>query len=576
MRYSRHLVPTLKEDPADAEVMSHRLMVRAGLIRQVARGIYDLLPLGLRTVRKIESIVRDELDRAGCQEVLLPIVSPAELWQESGRWDVYGKELLRIKDRHDRDFCLGPTHEEVITDLVRRDVRSYRELPLNIYQIQTKFRDEIRPRFGLMRGREFIMKDGYSFHVDYDDCRREYDHMRLAYSRIFDRCGLTFRAVEADTGAIGGQMSHEFQVLAGSGEDLIVSCSRCDYAANVEKAEGVVADTPIRFPRTPLEEVATPSVRTIEEVSKFLDEPPRRFVKTLVYIADGKGIAVLLAGTDQLSEPKLRATLGADEVRPATEEEIEDFTNAPQGFAGPVGLDHLIIADKTLLGCEGMISGANKVDTHYRGIDQDRDFPDAQFADLRAANDGDLCGRCGNGSDAGRLEAHRGIEVGQIFYLGTKYSEPLGATFLDADGSSRVMEMGTYGIGITRTMAAAIEQNHDDNGIVWPLAIAPYEVVIIATKWADEKVRDTCEWIYEGLATAGVEVALDDRDERAGVKFNDADLIGYPYRLTVGPRGLESGTVELKRRSESDQAELVVSDVVEEVAARVLADREAL
>jgi len=575
VRYSRLLVPTLKEDPSDADVISHKLMVRAGMIRQVARGIYDFLPLGLRTVHKIERIVRQELDRAGCQEVLLPIVSPAELWQESGRWDAYGKELLRIKDRHDRDFCLGPTHEEVMSDLVRRDVRSYRDLPLNLYQIQTKFRDEIRPRFGLMRGREFVMKDGYSFHATYEDCQREYVHMQETYSRIFRCCGLTFRAVEADTGAIGGTLSHEFQVLAGSGEDVILSCSKCDYAANVEKAEGAFASS-LKFEHTPRESIPTPGARTIEEVSALLGEPAERFIKTLIYIVDGRGMAVLLRGSDQVSEPKLRRASGATELRMAEETEILELTGAPQGFAGPVGLELRMIADSALVGCQGMISGANKADTHFKGVDQEVDFPDAQFADIRTATAGDRCIRCADAADAGRLEEHRGIEVGQVFYLGQKYSKPLGVSFLDADGGERCMEMGTYGIGITRTMAAAIEQNHDERGIIWPLAIAPFEVVVVPTKWDDETVRGAAESIYEELLATGVEVVLDDRDERAGVKFNDADLIGFPYRVTIGPRGLKEGTVELKRRSEDASTNLELKTAASEVAARVRGERGAV
>jgi prolyl-tRNA synthetase len=565
--FSRLHAPTLKEDPSDAEVASHKLMVRAGMIRQVARGIYDLLPLGLRVVRKIERIVREELDAAGCQEVLLPIVTPAELWEESGRWEVYGKELLRIRDRHDRAFCLGPTHEEVITDLVRRDVRSYRDLPLNLYQVQTKFRDEIRPRFGLMRGREFIMKDGYSFHTDYDDCVREYEHMFATYTRIFDRCGLTFRAVEADTGAIGGSMSHEFQVLAESGEDLIVSCNSCQYAANVEKGETrVVKGT--AFESSDAEEVATPEARTIEEVSTFLGEPSERFIKTLIFIADDKGVAVLVRGDDQLSEAKLGTALGCDALRLAEEHEIVKLTGGPQGFSGPQGLSARglrVVADLRLEGSTGMVTGANKSDTHLRGVDHMRDFGSAELADLRAVRAGDPCGRCVDGT----LEEHRGIEVGQVFYLGTKYSEKLGATVLDTDGNDTVMEMGCYGIGVTRTMAAAIEQNHDDNGIIWPVAIAPYEVVIVPVKWTDDASREVAETLHRKLTEAGVEVVLDDRDERAGVKFADADLIGYPFRVTIGPRGLKTGMLEFKARAESEAGDIALGGAADAIIAAV-------
>jgi len=567
VRLTRLHAPTLKEVPAEAEVVSHRLLVRAGMMRQVARGIYDLLPLGLRAARKVERIIREELDRVGCQEVLLPVVCPAELWQESGRWEYYGRELLRVKDRHDRDFCIGPTHEEVVTDLVRRDVRSYRELPLNLYQIQTKFRDEIRPRFGLMRGREFIMKDGYSFHTSYEDCRREYDVMRGAYSRIFQRCGLEFRAVEADTGAIGGSMSHEFQVLAGSGEDVILSCDSCEYAANIEKACAADGE-PARFPAASLAEVSTPDAATIEEVSAFLKEPAARFVKTLLYIADGKGVAALVVGDDQLSEAKLKTALAVNALRMAEEAEIVSLTGGPQGFSGPVGLGIEIYADVRLEGATGMVTGANKKDVHLTGVDQARDFPKARFLDLRTARAGERCSRC-----KGSLQEHRGIEVGQIFYLGDKYSRKLGAKFLDPDGQEQVIEMGTYGIGVTRTVAAAIEQNHDDAGIIWPVAIAPYEAVVVPVKWDDEATRNAAEAIYEELGRLGVDVLIDDRDERAGVKFNDADLIGIPYRVTLGPRGVAKGIAEIKRRRDGETTEVEIASAAEHVAKAIAAAR---
>ena len=567
MLVSRLHAPTLKEDPADAEVASHKLMIRAGMIRQVARGIYDFLPLGLRAVRKIERIVREELDAAGCQEVLMPMVCPSELWQETGRWELYGKELLRVTDRHNREFCLGPTHEEVITDLVRRDVRSYLDLPLNLYQVQTKFRDEIRPRFGLMRGREFIMKDGYSFHADYADCVREYEHMRETYTRIFERCGLTFRTVEADTGAIGGSMSHEFQVLASSGEDLIVSCSACTYAANVEKGETRVVKGQ-QFDSSEPEEIATPDVRTIDEVSSFLGEPYERFIKTLIFIADDKGVAALVRGDDQLSEAKLTSALGCDGMRLAEDGEIEALTGGPQGFTGPQGLAERglrVVTDLRLEGATGMITGANKKDAHTRGIDQTRDFAATEFADLRAARAGDPCGRC----DDGVLEEYRGIEVGQVFYLGKKYSEKLGAVFLDAEGNELAMEMGCYGIGVTRTMAAAIEQNHDENGIIWPVAIAPFEVVIVPVKWKDEASQGAAMKLYSELLAAGIETVLDDRDDRAGAKFADADLIGYPFRVTIGPRGLKDGNVEFKTRGSAEASEIPLDGAAAVIAAAV-------
>lgn len=564
MRTTRLLAPTLKEDPADAEVASHRLLTRAGMIRQVSRGIYDFLPLGLRSVRKVEKIVREELDRAGCQEVMLPIVSPAELWQESGRWDLYGRELLRIKDRHDREFCLGPTHEEVMTDLVRRDVRSYRALPLNLYQIQTKFRDEIRPRFGLMRGREFVMKDGYSFHAGIEDAQREYFNMHAAYSRIFERCGLDFRPVEADTGNIGGSLSHEFQVLAESGEDLIASCDSCRYAANVEKAEHRPSGA-VTFEASELQTIETPAVRTIEEVSKFLGESAERFIKTLIVMADEVAVAALVAGDAQLSLTKLKTYLGCDVLRMAEAGEVEQATGAPQGFAGPVGLSIRRVGDLGLQGSVGMVSGANQEDRHIRGVDQARDWAEADFVDLREARAGDACSRC----DGGSFVLHRGIEVGHIFVLGRKYSEKLGATYLDEKGVSQTMEMGTYGIGITRTVAAAVEQNHDDAGIIWPVAIAPYEVLLVPIKWDDEASQAATMALYDELNAAGIEVLLDDREERAGVKFNDADLIGIPFRVTIGPRGLAKGMVELKRRGESESEDLAVADAVQILAQRV-------
>jgi prolyl-tRNA synthetase len=555
--------------PAEAEVVSHKLLLRAGMIRQVARGIYDFLPLGVRVLRKVERIVREELTRAGAQEILLPAVCPAELWQESGRWDCYGKELLRFKDRNDRDFCFGPTHEEVVTDLVRREVRSYRDLPLNLFQIQVKFRDEVRPRFGLMRGREFIMKDGYSFHLDRADCEREYDRMFAAYGRIFDRCGLRYRPVEADTGAIGGSRSHEFQVLADSGEDAIVSCGQCEYAANIEKAAiGRAAEAP-RPAGAPAAcaEVPTPGQRTVEEVAAFLDLATSRFVKTLLYVADGTTIvAALVRGDHALSEAKLKDALGAQTVALADEAAVARATGAPVGFAGPVGLGAgtRVLADHALAGITGAVTGANKADTHLTGVDQARDFADATFVDLRIAAAADPCPRC-----PGRFVLQRGIEVGQVFYLGTKYSEAMGATVLDAEGNARVLEMGTYGIGVTRTMAAAIEQNHDDAGIVWPLPLAPFQVVVVPVTWNDERLRATAERLHDELEVAGVEVVLDDRDERPGVKFKDADLIGYPLRITVGPRALERGAVELKARPATEAEEVPVDEAVARVAAIV-------
>jgi prolyl-tRNA synthetase len=564
-RLSRLLAPTLREDPADAEVVSHKLLVRAGMIRQVARGIYDFLPLGLRAVRRVEDIVRDELDRAGAQEILMPAVIPAELWRESGRWEHYGRELLRLRDRYDRDFCFGPTHEEVVTDLVRREVRSYRDLPKNLYQIQVKFRDEVRPRFGLMRGREFLMKDAYSFHVDRADAEREYRLMYDTYARIFERCGLRFRAVEAGTGAIGGSLSHEFQVLAQSGEDAIVACDSCGYAANVEKAE-VGALPPPNGRARALEPVATPGKRSVEEVAAFLGTPPERFVKTLIYRGgDGQVVAVLVRGDHEASETKVAALLGAEPVVLADEATVERATGAPVGFAGPVGLGLRMVADLSLRGLRDAVTGANREDTHLVGVDQQRDFPQVEFVDLRQARAGDECARC----RAGRYAEHRGIEVGQVFYLGTKYSAAMGATFLGADGAERPLEMGCYGIGITRTVAAAIEQHHDDAGICWPAPLAPFGAHVVPVNAKDETLTSAAERVATELVAAGVDVLVDDRDERPGVKFKDADLIGLPVRVTVGPRALKAGNVEVKPRTAAAAEEVPLEGAAARVAALV-------
>lgn len=573
MRWSKTFLPTLKEDPADAEVVSHKLLVRAGMIRQISRGIYNYLPLGLRVIRKIETIVREEMDRAGAQELMLPIVLPAELWQESGRWEVYGKELLRFKDRHERDFCLGPTHEEIITDLVRRAVRSYRELPFNLYQIQIKFRDEVRPRFGLMRGREFIMKDAYSFHADVEDCRREYENMFQTYQRIFTRCGLKFRPVEADTGAIGGTLSHEFQVLADTGEDALVSCTRCDYAANMQKAEvraQRLSGRNLKEASPPLKRVATPGKKSVAEVADFLGLAAERFIKTLVYKTDeGELVTVLVRGDHEVNEVKLKTVLGCQEVALADETEVEQASGVAPGFLGPIGLELRMVADQAIQGMRGGATGANEADAHFVEVDQERDFTPSLFADLRVAAAGDPCPRC----EGGILESCRGIEVGQIFYLGRKYSESLGATYLDAEGRERPIEMGCYGIGITRLVAAAIEQNHDANGIIWPLSIAPFHVLLLPIQYRDTAIAEVTDTLYDDLVRRGVEVLLDDRDERPGVKFKDADLIGVPLRVTVGAKGLERGGVELRSRRDGSMEEVAVGVAARKTEARV---REAL
>ncbi|TXD34168.1 proline--tRNA ligase [Lujinxingia vulgaris] len=572
MRLSTMFVPTRKEDPAEAEVVSHQLLVRGGFIRMLARGIYDFLPLGWRSVRKIEQIVREEMDRAGAQEVHLPAVQPAELWQESGRWTHYGAELLRFRDRKGAEFCFGPTHEEVVTDMIRGDVKSYKQLPLNVYQIQTKFRDETRPRFGLMRGREFIMKDAYSFDVDEEGALQSYDVMFEAYHRIFKRLGLEYRAVEADTGNIGGSRSHEFQVLAETGEDEIVSCTECGYAANVEKAEIRLEVAEAGEPSgSELATLRTPKARTIEEVSAYLKRPAQLIVKTLVYMADEKALIVLTRGDHQVNELKLKAYLNGElgrdvqELRMASDAEVEALTKAPVGFAGPVGVEGVeIIADLAVEPMVDFIVGANLKDKHHVNVNHGRDFEVSAFVDLRQAGAGDICGRCG-----GTLEAHRGIEVGHVFFLGDKYSKAMNANVLDENGEHRPMQMGCYGIGVTRILAAVIEQNHDDDGIIFPMAVAPYQVVICPLHLKNELVVSEAERIYNELQAAGVEVILDDRDLRAGNKFKDADLIGIPVRLTLGGRGVENGEAELKMRHQSENEMVPLSEVVDRIKALI-------
>ncbi len=561
MRYSQYFIPTVKESPADAEVISHILMLRAGMIRKVAAGIYNYLPLGLRSVRKVEQIIRDEMNRAGAMEILMPMATPAELWQESGRWEKYGKELLRFRDRKDAEFCMGPTHEETVTDIVRREVRSYRQLPLNLYQVQTKFRDEIRPRFGLMRGREFIMKDAYSFDVDSAAADISYEKMFNAYRRIFQRCGLNYRAVEADTGSIGGSSSHEFMVLADSGEDAIVSCSGCDYAANMEKAEAKqVAVTDGAEPR-PLERVATPGKRSIQEVSAFLDAAVSSVVKSLVFLADEEPVLALLRGDHDLNEIKLKNLLGCETLELAPDAVVEKVTGAPVGFAGPVGLKVRVVADHTVAGMKNFIVGGNEKDLHLKNVNLGRDFSVALFADLRNVVPGDACPRCSDGV----MEIRRGIEVGHVFKLGTKYSEALKATYLDAAGKEQVIFMGCYGIGVGRSVAACIEQNHDPDGIIFPIPIAPFHCIISALNPKDEAVMAAAERIYNELTAAGVETLLDDRDERPGSKFKDADLIGIPLRIVVGNKNLVNGNVELKQRRGGAVELLPIADAMAKV-----------
>lgn len=556
MRTSQLLLPTLREDPGEAETVSHRLMLRSGLIRKVAAGIYTYLPLGLRIIRKVEHIIREEMNRAGAQELLMPIASPAELWKETGRWEYYGKELLRFKDRHERDFCLGPTHEEVITDLFRREVRSYRQLPVNFYQIQTKFRDEIRPRFGLMRGREFIMKDAYSFDVDEAGAKVSYQKMYDAYTRIFTRCGLTFRAVEADTGLIGGDVSHEFMVLAETGEAAVVYSDKGSYAANLERAEVLAPTDSDKSPLRPLTIVATPQKRTVEEVTAFLNISPSRLVKTLLYQADHETVAVLVRGDHDVNEVKVARFLGVTEVALASPDKVLALTGAPAGFTGPVGLKHVrILADHAVGGLKNFVVGANQADQHYVDANCDRDFTVEAFTDLRNAQAGDPSPR-----GEGRLTLAKGIEVGQVFLLGTKYSMKMNATILDDQSKERLAIMGCYGIGVGRTAAAAVEQNHDEKGIIWPFPIAPFHVHLLPLGQS-AAVNTATAGLYESLQTAGFEVLWDDRDERAGVKFNDADLVGAPFQVVVGEKGLADGTVELKTRRTGEKIKLKPAEI---------------
>ncbi len=557
MKTSQLLIPTLREDPAEAETISHRLMLRAGLIRKVAAGIYTYLPLGLRVIRKVEQIIREEMNRAGAQEVLMPMASPAELWKETGRWDFYGKELLRFKDRHERDFCLGPTHEEVITDLFRREVNSYRQLPLNFYQIQTKFRDEIRPRFGLMRGREFLMKDAYSFDRDEAGARLNYQKMYDAYHRIFTRCGLTFRAVEADTGLIGGTSSHEFMVLADTGEETIVYSDEGTFAANVERAEVLPPEKADTEDMRELKTVSTPNCRTIEEVTALLKIPAHRLVKTLLYSMGKDTVAVLVRGDHTVNEIKLKKVLGVSEIELAGPVTVEHITGAAVGFAGPIGLTGLrIFADHAIPVLRNAVVGGNRLDTHYVDANWGRDFSADEVLDLRNAQAGDPSPR-----KDGLLKVTKGIEVGHVFMLGTKYSEAMKATFLDPQGKECFAVMGCYGIGVGRTAASSIEQNHDDRGIIWPYPIAPFHVHLIPVSQSDKTAQATAS-LYDDLCRAGFDVLWDDREERAGVKFNDADLIGAPFQVIVGDKGLADGVVEVKVRKTGEKSRLSPTDMV--------------
>lgn len=544
MRMSRLYAPTLRETPTEAEIVSHQLMLRAGLIRKAAGGVYTYLPLAWRALRKIEAIIREEMDAAGGQELAMPIVQPAELWHETGRWDVYGDEMFRLRDRHNRDFCLGPTHEEMITSLVRSDVRSYRQLPLMLYQIQNKYRDEIRPRFGLMRGREFIMKDLYSFDRDDAGLEASYQKMYDAYARVFTRCGLDFRAVEADGGAIGGSNTHEFMALADSGEAEIAYCASCRYAANVEKAELKAVAPPSDEAELELKIVETPGAKTIEAVAAYLGADVKKNIKAVAFQNEKDELVLaFVRGDHEVNEVKLAHACSALALRMASEEAILAAGGAP-GFMSPIGIrGAIVVADLTVMEMRNAIGGANQIDRHYLNINPKRDFKSAIAADIRLAAASDPCPQCG-----APLSIARGIEVGQVFKLGVKYSAALKATFLDENGKEKPMTMGCYGIGVSRTMAAAIEQNFDEHGIIWPAAIAPYQVAIVPVNVNDEAQARLAEEIYKALSDAGIEAVLDDRKERAGVKFKDADLIGYPARVTVGPKSVNEDAIEVKVR----------------------------
>ena len=570
MRVSQFFLSTLREAPADAEIVSHQLMLRAGIIRRLAGGIYTWMPLGLRIVRKVEAIVREEMNRAGAVELAMPVVQPAELWQESGRWEKYGAELLRFKDRHQRDFLIQPTSEEVITDLARSELRSYRQLPVHFYQIQTKFRDERRPRFGIMRGREFTMKDGYSFHADYADLQREYANMYDTYTRIFSRLGLKFRAVAADTGAIGGTGSHEFHVLADSGEDAIAYCPTSDYAANVELAEAVAPPAPRPAPAASLSKVPTPGMTRCEDVAALLGAQLEQTVKAIAVIHDEEFVLLLLRGDHNLNEIKTQKLPGMDPFRFATDAEVEQHLGCKPGYIGPVGADAQIriIADRAVAAMADFICGANEEGYHLAGANFGRDLPEPVLvADIRNVVPGDP-----SPDGAGTLELCRGIEVGHIFQLRSKYSEAMKAAFLDVSGKSRAFEMGCYGIGVTRIVGAAIEQNHDARGIVFPQPIAPFQLALVPIGYRKSaKVRETCDRLYQELAAAGIEVLLDDRDERPGVMFADMELIGIPHRVVVGERGLKEGKLEYQGRCEQASTAVAVDNVLAFVQARLCA-----
>jgi len=567
MRVSRFLLSTVRETPAEAETISHQLMLRAGMIRKLAAGVYSWLPLGLRVLRKVEGIVREEMNHSGAQEVLMPAVQPAELWQESGRWEKYGPELLRLKDRHQREFCIGPTHEEVITDLMRREIKSYRQLPANFYQIQMKFRDEIRPRFGVMRAREFLMKDAYSFHADEASLRETYDVMHATYTNIFKRVGLEFRPVAADTGSIGGNASHEFHVLADSGEDNIAICDKCQYAANVELAQALPPMGKRAAGTKPMQTVDTPGQHSIEDVSRFLKVNPQQTVKTLLVKGIGGVIALVLRGDHELNATKAeKLPQVAKPLMFVTPGEVELAAGCEPGSIGPVGLKITVIADESAARLSDFVCGANVNGKHLMNVNWARDLPEPAVADIRNVLVGDPCPNSQENKCQGTLTLKRGIEVGHIFQLGTKYSEAMQATVLDEAGNSVLMPMGCYGIGVSRVVAAAVEQNHDHNGIIWPDTIAPFHIALVPIGYRkSDKVREMTDRLYGELVHAGHDVLLDDRDERPGVIFADMDLVGIPHRIVIGDKGLAKGVAEYKGRRDAAAREIALGDITNEI-----------
>ena len=562
MHFSKLFVPTLKESPADAEVISHKLMVRAGMIRQLASGIYSILPLGLRVLRKVEQIIREEMNQIGGQEVFLPSIQPAELWVESKRWDFYGKELLRIKDRHGREFCYGPTHEEVITDIVRREIKSYRQLPILLYQIQTKFRDEVRPRFGIMRGREFMMKDAYSFHADEKDTQHTYHQMAKAYTKIFDRCGLKFKQVQADSGTIGGSFSHEFAVLADSGEDEIGFCETCDFASNLEMAESK-PPSPSAPPSTPqdLKEVETPGKKSVKEVAGFLNLPTQQIVKTILLENENGLVTGLVRGDHEINLVKMKNLIGCEWLQPAGEKAFSKHPELHRGYIGPVGLDLPVYADHEISVLHDFVTGANKPSTHFTGVQVQRDLKIEKFGDIRTVQAKDPCPHC----EDGKYQVKRGIEVGHIFILGTKYSSAMKAVFLDQHGKENALVMGCYGIGVGRTAAAAIEQNNDERGIIWPRNLAPFQVIIIPVNYSNSDLKNACDTLYNRLQETGIETLLDDRSDRLGGKLKDADLMGIPLQIIIGPKSLSAGQVEIKIRKTNESSLHPYPQVIEDI-----------